>query len=208
MKVKTNLHSSSPYLLIVLSGPSGVGKDTILNEMKKASILYHRIVTITTRDKRKGEIDGKDYHFTTVGSFKKMIKDGQLLEWAKVYENFYGVPLNPVRKALNQQEDVIIKVDVQGVASIKKVMPEAVAIFLSPPSDAELERRLQTRGDESANSIKLRLKTAKEEYKKLYIFDYIVENYKDDIDLTIAKIAAIISSEKCRISRIIHSQSK
>jgi guanylate kinase len=206
MKTNSDQENSTPHLLIVISGPSGVGKDTILNEMKKAGIAYHRIVTVTTRDKRKGEVDGKDYHFTTVGSFKKMMKERQLLEWAKVYDNYYGVPLNPVKKALNQNEDVIIKVDVQGVSNIKKVMPEAVAIFLSPPSEEELERRLTSRGDENSISIKLRLKTSKDEYKKLHIFDYIVENHKDDIELTLSKISSIISAEKCRISRTTNSK--
>ena len=206
MKTKTNLHSSAPYLFIVLSGPSGVGKDTILNKMKRAGIKYHRIITITTREKRNGEIDGKDYYFTSIAKFKKMIKEGQLIEWAKVYNNYYGVPLESVKKSLNQQKDVIIKVDVQGVATIKNIIPGTIAIFLTLPSDEELERRLQNRGDESIDAIKLRLKTSKEEYKKLHIFDYIVENSKNNVELTISKITAIINAEKCRISRILQTQ--
>ncbi len=191
-------------LLIVISGPSGVGKDTVLAKMKQSRRLLHYVVTATTRPQRPGEKNGLDYHFVPEDQFKRMIETGQLLEWASVYGNLYGVPKGQVQQALAQGLDVVVKVDVQGAATIKNILPQAVFIFLTPPSLGELERRLKERKTESSEELKLRMETTRGEMDSLPLFDYVVVNHQDRLDLTIAQIDAIISAEKCRVKpRII-----
>ncbi len=191
-------------LLIVISGPSGVGKDTVLAKMKQSRRLLHYVVTATTRPQRPGEKNGLDYHFVSKEQFKRMIDTGQLLEWANVYDNLYGVPKRQVQQALAQGLDVMVKVDVQGAATIKNILPQAVFIFLTPPSLDELERRLKERKTESSEELKLRMETTRGEMDSLPLFDYVVVNHQDRLDLTIAQIDAIISAEKCRVKpRII-----
>ena len=190
---------STPVLLI-LSGPSGVGKDAVLERMKERHVpSFKFITTITTRSQRPQEIDGKDYHFTTQAEFKKLISQDGLLEWAEVYGNFYGVPKAPVRDALQQGYDVIVKVDVQGAASIKKIAPEAVFVFMLPPSLDELKDRLSRRLTESPETLKRRLETAPEELKQLPMFDYFVVNHQGKIDMAVSEISAIIAAEKSRV---------
>ncbi len=191
-------------LLIVISGPSGVGKDTVLAKMKQSRHLLHYVVTATTRPQRPGEKNGLDYHFVSKDQFRRMIDTGQLLEWANVYDNLYGVPKRQVQQALAQGLDVVVKVDVQGAATIKNILPQAVFIFLTPPSLDELERRLKERKTESSEELKLRMETTRGEMDSLPLFDYVVVNHQDRLDLTIAQIDAIISAEKCRVKpRII-----
>jgi guanylate kinase len=191
-------------LLIVISGPSGVGKDTVLAKMKQSRRSLHYVVTATTRPQRPGEKNGLDYHFVSEEQFKQMIETGQLLEWASVYGNLYGVPKRQIQQALAQGLDVVVKVDVQGAATIKNILPQAVFIFLTPPSLDELERRLRERKTESAEELKLRMETTREEMDSLPLFDYVVVNHQDRLDLTMAQIDAIISAEKCRVKpRII-----
>jgi len=191
-------------LLIVISGPSGVGKDTVLAEMKQSRRSLHYVVTATTRPQRPGEKNGLDYHFVSKEQFKRMIDTGQLLEWANVYDNLYGVPKRQVQQALAQGLDVMVKVDVQGAATIKNILPQAVFIFLTPPSLDELERRLKKRRTESSEELKLRMETTRGEMDSLPLFDYVVVNHQDRLDSTIAQIDAIISAEKCRVKpRII-----
>ncbi len=191
-------------LLIVISGPSGVGKDTVLAKMKQSRRLLHYVVTATTRPQRPGEKNGLDYHFVSEDQFKRMIETGQLLEWASVYGNLYGVPKGQVQQALAQGLDVVVKVDVQGAATIKNILPQAVFIFLTPSSLGELERRLKERKTESSEELKLRMETTRGEMDSLPLFDYVVVNHQDRLDLTIAQIDAIISAEKCRVKpRII-----
>jgi guanylate kinase len=194
-------------LLIVISGPSGVGKDTVLAKMKESRRSLHYVVTATTRPQRPGEKNGLHYHFVSEEEFKGMIEAGELLEWANVYGNLYGVPKRQVQQALAQGLDVVVKVDVQGAATIKSVLPQAVFIFLTPPSLVELERRLKERKTESTEELKLRMETAGEEMSSLSMFDYVVVNHQDRLDSTIAQIDAIISAEKCRVQpRIIELQ--
>jgi len=191
-------------LLIIISGPSGVGKDTVLAKMKQSRRLLHYVVTATTRPQRPGEKNGLDYHFVSEEQFKRMIENGQLLEWANVYGNLYGVPKGQVQQALAQGLDVVVKVDVQGAATIKNILPQAVFIFLTPPSLGELERRLKERKTESSEELKLRMETTRGEMDSLPLFDYVVVNHQDRLDSTIAQIDAIISAEKCRVKpRII-----
>jgi|WetSurMetagenome_2_1015567.scaffolds.fasta_scaffold03343_9 guanylate kinase len=192
-------HLSPRPLLIVLSGPSGAGKDAILNRMRELKCSFEFITTATTRSRRATERDNIDYHFVSVTKFKNMIENNELLEWAHVYGNYYGVPKQPVRLALERQQDVIVKVDIQGAASIKKLAPQAIFIFVITPTLEELKERLTQRKTETTMDMSLRLKTAEEELKQLYLFDYLVVNYRNRIDQAVSDINAIIRAEKCRL---------
>ena len=187
-------------LFIVLSGPSGIGKDAILTKMKESDYPIEYITTVTTRPRRAKERDNIDYHFVSTESFQKMITGNELLEWANVYGNWYGVPKKPVKQALDKGQDIIVKVDIQGAATIKKILPEAVFIFLIPASMEELATRLKQRQTESPSDLTLRTKTAEEEIEQLHLFDYIVVNKQDEIDLAVSEIKSIISAEKCRVT--------
>lgn len=159
---------------------------------------FFHAVTATTRPQRPGETDGVDYHFVTRAKFTEMIEAGELLEWANVYGNLYGIPKTPVQQALDQGKDVIVKIDIQGAATIKRIAPEALLIFLSPPSMEELERRLRERKTETTTDLELRLKTAQREMESLPSFDYVVVSQKDGVDMAISQIQAIITAEKKR----------
>lgn len=192
---------SSQPLLIVLSGPSGVGKDAVLKRMKELGRPYHYVVTATTRPHRPGERDGVDYYFLSEEEFQRMVAGGQFLEWAEVYGYHYGVPKREITLAMSRGIDAIVKVDVQGAATIKKILPQAVFIFLLPPSLEELERRLKGRNSEGSAELALRLKKAREEMRKLTLFHYVLTNHRDRIDDVVAKIDAIVTAEKCRVKR-------
>ena len=187
-------------LLIILSGPSGVGKDAVLARMKESGYPIKYIITLTTRPRRAKERNNIDYCFISDKKFKEMIEKNELLEWANVYGNWYGVPKEEVKNALDKGQDVMVKVDIQGVANIKKILPQAVSIFLMPPSIEELGLRLKQRRTESSFDLSLRLKTAEEEMKQLPEFDYVVINRWGEIDLAVADIEAIITAEKCRVT--------
>lgn len=188
-------------LLIVVSGPSGVGKDAVLSRMRQMNLPCHFTVTATTRSMRVGERDGVDYFFTERSEFQRMIDDNELLEWAEVYGNYYGVPKNQVRTALDSGLDVLIKPDVQGAATIRELVPDALLIFLAPPDMAELESRLRERMTESEQALTIRLGTAKAEMEEQSKFDYVVINHSGRIDETVERIEAIISRERSRSSR-------
>ncbi len=187
-------------LLIVLSGPSGAGKDAVLTKMKESSYPLEYVTTVTTRPQRPNERDNVDYHFISNEMFQKMMENKQLLEWANVYGNKYGVPKQPVKQALDRGQDIIVKVDIQGAATIKKLLPQALLIFLIPPSTEDLTLRLKQRRTESPFSLALRLKTAEEEVKQLPVFDYVVVNKQDEIDVAVSEIKTIIAAEKCRVA--------
>jgi len=193
------LHPPARPLLIVLSGLSGSGKDAVLNRLRKSPHPLDFIITATTRPRRNYEKDGVDYHFISEDRFQAMIQHNELLEWAHVYGNYYGVPGEPVRQALEKGRDVVIKVDVQGVANIKKIVPQAVFIFLTPSSIEELVLRLKKRRTESPADLELRVRAAEEELKEIPMFDYIVFNRQDEIDRAVTDIEAIIAAEKCRV---------
>ena len=190
---------SAKPLLIVLSGPSGVGKDAVLARLKELGYPLKYITTLTTRSRRPSERSSVDYHFVSIGKFQKMIENNELLEWANVYGNWYGVPREKVKQALDKGRDVTVKVDIQGAATIKKILPQAIFIFLMPPSMEELVMRLKHRRTESPFDLALRLKTAEEEIKQLPLFDYVVVNRWDEIDQAVSGIGAIIAAEKCRV---------
>ena len=190
---------SSNQLLIILSGPSGVGKDALLKKMKERKYPFHYVVTITSRPRRKGEMDGVDYRFVSQREFQRMIDDGELLEWANVYGNYYGVPRGEISQALSKGKDVIVKVDVQGAKTIKQILPQAVFIFLRPPSMEELERRLRQRRSESDRDLALRLRKAEEEMKSLPLFDHVLTSHQGKLDEVISQIQAIVTAEKSRV---------
>jgi guanylate kinase len=192
-------HPPAKSLLIVLSGLSGTGKDAVLTGLRESNYPLEFIVTVTTRTKRPNERDGVHYHFVSESRFQELIDRNELLEWANVYGNWYGVPREPVRQALGRKKDVIVKVDVQGAANIKKILPQAVFIFLAPPSMEELALRLKQRRTESPSDLDLRIKTAEEELEKLSLFDYMVINRQGEVDRAVADIKAIITAEKCRV---------
>ena len=185
-------------LVIVISGPSGVGKDAILNRMKALKFPFEYITTVTTRPKRVNEKHQVDYLFISIDEFNELRKSGGLLEWANVYGNYYGVPKGAVKEALSKDKDIIIKVDVQGADNIKKILPEAVFIFIAPPSVTDLSDRLTGRCTENNKDLELRLKTAKAEIQKTYNFDYVVMNHSNKIDDAIEQVKAIVTAEKCR----------
>ena len=187
-------------LLLVLSGPSGVGKDLLLTRLRESGRPYHFTVTATTRPKRDEELDGIDYHFTTERRFKQMIAGDELLEWALVYGNYYGVPKRQVTEALARGEDVILKIDVQGAATVRQIAPEALFIFLAPPSEVELERRLRGRRSESEEALATRIDKARHELLEADKFDYTVVHETDSTDQAALEIENIIRRE--RIARI------
>jgi guanylate kinase len=186
-------------LLIVVSGLSGVGKDAVLSRLRQSDLPLEFIVTVTTRPPRAGERDGVHYNFVSTAEFQSMIDNNQLLEWAEVYGNRYGTPREPISQALADGKDVVVKVDVQGAATIKKILPQAVFIFLATPTMEELESRLRQRRTETAADLELRLKTAAEELEQLPLFDYIVFNPRGEINSAVADVQAIIAAEKCRV---------
>lgn len=187
-------------LVIVISGPSGAGKDAVLTKMKESGYPLEYIVTVTTRPQRDKERNNVDYHFISTEKFEEMIEEKEFLEWANVYSNWYGVPKKPIKQALDKGQDIIVKVDIQGAASIKKILPQAVFIFLIPPSAEELIVRLKQRRTESPFDLALRTKTAEAEIEQLSLFDYLVVNKRGEIDLAISEIKAIITAEKCRVN--------
>lgn len=194
------LNLPSNPLLIVLSGPSGAGKDALLTRLKQSGYPLKYVTTITTRAKRAKEKDNEDYHFVSTEKFQEMIEHEELLEWANVYGNWYGVPKQPVRDALDRGQDTIVKVDIQGAATIKKIVPEVVLIFLIPPSMEELVIRLNQRHTELPFDLALRIKTAEEEIKQLPLFDYVIISKQDKFDAAVSDIKAIITAEKRRVN--------
>ena len=186
-------------LLIVISGPSGVGKDALLHGMRKSSLPLHFVVTVTTRPRRQGEIDGGDYHFISKSDFEQMIEKRELLEWANVYGNFYGVPKRELQQAQVERLDAVVKVDVQGAATIKSILPGAVFIFVAAPSMGELKERLKQRKTESGVDLELRTKAAEEEMSSLNLFDYVIINYEGHVERAVSQVESIITAEKCRV---------
>lgn len=190
-------HESHP-LLVVISGPSGVGKDAALTLMKKTGLPYHYVLTATTRKQRPVEKNGVDYRFISKERFQEMIERSQFLEWANVYGNLYGVPKEEIDEALKQGLDTVVKVDVQGASTIKRIMPDALLIFLMPPSFEELANRLRQRYGSSSAELGIRLGKAKEEMQSLPIFDYVITNQTDHLELTVTQVNAAVAAAKHR----------
>ena len=172
----------------------------MLKKMQEMELPFHYVVTATTRPKRAGEIHRVDYHFISRDEFQRMKERGELLEWAEVYGSYYGVPKREINQALTKGKDVILKVDIQGAATLKKILPQAVFIFLMPPSVKELERRLKQRSSEPGADLAVRLKKANEEIKSLPLFDYVITNHHDELGDVISQIQAIVVAEKCCVN--------
>ncbi len=188
-------------LLITLSGPSGVGKDSTLAALRDAGFPAHYAVTATTRPPRAGERDGVDYYFVDDAAFRRMIEGGELLEHAVVYGRYYGVPKAPIAEALRRGDDVLVDVDVQGAATIRALVPQAVTVFLLPDSMADLEARLRGRDTEDEEAFRRRMDTVRAEIDRLPEFDYAVVNTEGRLADTVATIRAIIIAERCRVGR-------
>jgi guanylate kinase len=194
------VYSPNP-LLIVISGPSGVGKDSVLEEMQSRGLPFHFVITATTRDPRPGEEDGVDYFFLSEDEFARMIDEGELLEYAIVYQDYKGIPKAQVRQALDSGKHVIMRIDVQGAATIRKLAGDALLVFLTPETEIELVDRLKKRKTETKESLNLRIATARQEMKKIDFFDYVVVNREDKLDQTVDIIEAIIKAEQHRIQQ-------
>jgi guanylate kinase len=192
------LHRQAAPLLTVLSGPSGVGKDAVLQRMKERGLPFHFVVTVTTRPRRPNEIDGRDYFFVTPEAFAGMIERGEMLEHAHVYNDYKGIPKDQVRQALASGQDVLLRIDVQGAATIRSLCPEALLIFLTTRDEAELAARLRARHTEGGDDLQLRLETARQELQRLDMFDYVVVNPDHHLDHTVDVILAILEAEHRR----------
>jgi guanylate kinase len=188
-------------LLIVISGPSGVGKDSVLYRMKEMKLPFHFVVTATTRSRRPEEVEGKDYFFITNDQFAEMIEKDALLEYAYVYNDYKGIPKSQVRQALVTGNDVLMRLDVQGAATIRRLCPDAVLIFLTTDDENELVRRLQKRGTETIGDVNLRIAMARQELKRLNEFDYVIVNRDEHLDETVSTILAIIEAEHHRVDQ-------
>jgi len=183
-------------LLIVLSGPSGVGKGTVRKELfSQDDTAFEYSISMTTRQPREGEVDGVDYFFKTKEEFEQLIEEGKLLEYAQFVGNYYGTPVDYVRETLEQGKDVFLEIEVQGARQVREKFPEALFIFLAPPSLTELKNRIVGRGTETEEVIINRLQTAKEEIEMMDLYDYVVEN--DTVQSACDKIKAIVVAAHC-----------
>ena len=187
-------------LLIVISGPSGVGKDTVVNRMAERKFPFHFVVTAITRPPRKEEVHGVDYFFYSKDEFAEMIERDDLLEYAIVYNDYKGIPKSQVREALASGKDVVMRIDVQGAATIRELCPDALLIFLIADTEAELVGRLKSRKTEKPDAINLRIATARKELTRVDEFDYVVANRDSRLEETVDSIKAIIHAEHCRVN--------
>ncbi|MCH1623838.1 guanylate kinase [Fredinandcohnia quinoae] len=188
-------------LLIVLSGPSGVGKGTVRKAIfSKPNTKFQYSISMTTRKPREGEIDGVDYFFKSREEFEVLIKNNKLLEWAEYVGNYYGTPVDYVEQTLQDGKDVFLEIEVQGALQVRNAFPEGLFIFLAPPSLKELKNRIVTRGTESDDLILNRMRVAKEEIEMMDAYDYVVEN--DQVDLACERINAIVIAEHLKRERV------
>ncbi len=186
-------------LLVVISGPSGVGKDSVLQGLRKHQLPFHFVITATTRSRRPEEVDGVDYFFVSLQEFEEMIAKDDLIEYAVVYDQYKGIPKKQIRDAFASGKDVILRVDVQGAAKIQSLFPQALMIFLIPSTQEEWLHRLRNRNTETPENLVLRLETAKKELDCLPRFDYVVINAENQLDQAVDNIIAIIQAEHHRL---------
>jgi guanylate kinase len=196
--VNFDLHHPEP-LLIVISGPSGVGKDSVISRMKARALPFYFVVTATTRPQRPDEQHGVDYFFLSSDEFAAMIEQGEFLEYAIVYNDYKGIPKQQVRQALASGQDVVMRIDVQGAETIRKLCPEAVLVFLTTQGEDEMVNRLRERKSETPEGLNLRIATARQELKRIDLFDYVVVNRERHLDETVDTILAIIHAEHHRV---------
>jgi len=202
------VHSSQQFptgapqpILIVISGPAGAGKDALIQRMRARGHPFHFVVTATDRPPRPGEVDGVDYHFLSSAEFAHMIENDKLLEHAEVYGQNKGIPKQQVREALDSGLDVVMRIDVQGAATMQRIVPDAVFIFLTASSDCELEGRLRTRGGDTEQQIQARLAMARTELQRLKSFGYAVINRDQELDGAVDDVLAIVRAEHRRVGR-------
>ena len=186
-------------LLIVISGPSGVGKDTVMQRMQERGMPFHFVVTATTRPKRENEVHGMDYFFVSKDEFARMIEENELIEYAIVYSDYKGIPKQQVREALASGVDVVMRLDVQGAETVRKLAPEALLIFITTESEEELVRRLKARKTETSDELALRIAMARKELKRVEAFDYVIINHDYKLEETVNTVAAIIDAEHHRV---------
>ena len=188
-------------LLIVLSGPSGVGKGTVRKELfSQPDTNYEYSVSLTTRKPREGEVDGVDYFFKSHEDFEQLIGEGRLLEYASYVGNYYGTPLDYVNETLDAGRDVFLEIEVQGASQVRAKVPDGLFIFLAPPSLTELQQRLVGRGTETEDVIASRILAARQELEMMNLYDYVVEN--DEVQLACDRVNAIVTAEHCRRERV------
>ena len=195
------LHPYAPRpnpLLVVISGPSGAGKDVLLGRMKEKGLPFHFVVTTTDRPPRLGEKDGVDYIFVSTAEFERQIAQRELLEHADVYGQHKGISKAQVERALASGKDVVMRLDVQGAATVHRLVPDAVLIFLSSESEEELVRRLNSRGTETDETLQLRLLQVSKEMEYVPDFDYVVINRSGHLDDAVEDVRSIIRAEQCR----------
>ncbi len=186
-------------LLIVISGPSGVGKDTVMLRMQERGMPFHFVVTATTRPKRDNEVHGVDYFFVSKEEFARMIEENELIEYAIVYSDYKGIPKQQVRQALASGKDVVMRLDVQGAETVRRLAPEALLIFITTESEEELVGRLKARKTETPDELVLRIATARKELKRVEAFDYAIINHDYKLDETVDIVQAIIEAEHHRV---------
>jgi len=186
-------------LLIVISGTSGVGKDAVIKALKMRNLPLHFVITATSRPPRANEIDGRDYFFYSPQEFEERIQRGEFIEHARVYEDYKGVPRSQIEEALKSGKDVVAKVDVQGAATLRRLYPQAVVIFITPRTVEEWTNRLKRRNTETDESMKIRVETAKKEVDQIELFDYIVVNAEGEIEKAVDDIIDIINAEHHRV---------
>jgi guanylate kinase len=194
-----NLHHPQP-LLIVISGPSGVGKDSVVQAMKTRGLSIHFVVTTTTRPPRLNEVNGKDYFYVSKEEFARMIENDEFFEYAIVYKDYKGNSKKQVRDALSSGQDVIMRLDVQGASTVRKLAPEAVLVFLTTQNERELVERLKSRKTDSAEDLSLRIATAQQELKRAVEFDYVIVNADGCLNATVDTVTAIIKAEHHRVN--------
>lgn len=186
-------------LLIVISGPSGAGKDSVVQRMQQRGLTFDFVTTATTRPRRPGEEHGKDYWFVSPEEFARMIEQNELMEYALVYGDYKGVPKLRVREALQSGRDVVLRLDVQGAETVRRLVPDALLIFITTESEEELISRLQERSTETPEALAIRVATTRQELRRVDAFDYLIVNHDDRLDHTVDVVQAIIEAEHHRV---------
>jgi len=197
---KTAPTLTSPGLLFVLSAPSGAGKDTVIQALQTQGADFFVVPSVTTRAPRPGESEGQPYYFVDNATFEQMVAHNELLEHANVHGNWYGQPRKPIRENLAAGRDVLLKIDVQGATTIRRLIPQAIFLFLHPGSSAELVQRLEARHTETAEELQTRLTNAETELAEQHWYDYLVFNHHDRLQEAANDLRAIMRAEHCRVT--------